>query len=297
MTLRRFCSLLLSLSVVSLAACGGGGGTKLVAIDQTNAEEVTSSALSASEFVMQMADFVDGLVDIIEIGDSGPFPCDSGEGTVTINDVAPQGVISAGDSVSIRFINCVVNLGGDDVTLNGLITFQITSASFPGGGAYDILLKATFSNFLLSAFGTTIRVNGGFNLRLETPDGNVFTTTTSGSSLEASIQVGATVIKNVVSSFTYTEVFDTITGDYSITGSGRVFDGSLGRSFDTEVTVPLEGTDPDDPDSGQLLSTGANNSSVLLFVLDNVNVELRVDEDGDGIVDVTIPTTWDALFG
>jgi hypothetical protein len=294
--LRTMRSLLVLAPALAFAACGGGGGSKLVAITQTNAQDVASSAYGAAQFVSELANFVDGLVDVIETGSPGTFPCPGGGTTdVAITDVAPAMQISAGDVVTMDFHDCIVDVLGQTFTVNGRLQFRITSATYPSADAYDILLDATFSNLALSAFGTTIYVGGGFTLELETPDGIVFTTVASGSSLQATFQTGTVAMKNSVSSFLYSEVYDDDTGDYTITGHGRVYDGAIGGSFDSEVTAPLEGTDPDNPDTGEFNSVGSGNSSVLLFVLDNANVELRVDTNGDGIVDYTIPLTWDEL--
>jgi len=281
----------------ALAACGGGGGTKFVSIDQNNAEDVASSAIGAAQFVADLADLVDGFVDVIEAG-SGSLPCPGGgTATVTVNDLPPLGEISPGDTASLRFVACTVEFEGEQFTINGELEIRITNATFPGVDAYDILLTATFKNLLLGGLGVTFTVNGAVNLHLETPDGVVFTTTASGSQIKASIQVGAIVANNYVSNFNYEQMYDDATGDYMFTGYGRVYDSGLGGWFDSEVQVPLEGTDPDDPDTGEYDNVGKSNSSVLVVALDNVNVELRVDVDGDGVVDFTIPTTWAALFG
>jgi len=288
---------LLLVPALALVACGGGGGTKLVAIDQNNAEDVASSALGAVEFVGNLASLIDDFVDVIEVG-SGTYPCPGGgTTTVTVKDVAPGGTISAGDTAAIRFIGCIVDFEGESFTLNGLVDLRVTSATYAGGPAYDILLTATFNNLMFSALGATFTVNGAFNVQLETPDGVVFTTVASGSTLKAAFQIGAAVVTNTVSNFRYQQVFDDATGDYSITGHGRVYDSTLGGAFDSEVLNPLEGTDPDHPDTGDFECVGLSNSSVHAIALDNVNVELQVDVDGDGVVDFTIPTTWAALFG
>jgi len=230
---------------LALVACGGGGGggTKLVAVDQNNAEDVAASSLGAAEFVGSLASLVDDFVDVIEAG-SGSYPCPGGgTTTVTVNDVAPGGTISSGDTASIRFIGCIVDFEGEAFTLNGLVDLRVTSATYAGGPAYDILLTATFNNLMFSALGATFTVNGALNVQLETPDGVVFTTVGSGSTLKAAFQLGAVTATNTVSTFRYQQVYDDATGDYSITGYGRVYDSSLGGSFDSEVLNPLEGTD------------------------------------------------------
>ncbi len=47
----------------------------------------------------------------------------------------------------------------------------------------------------------------------------------------------------------------------------------------------------DNPSSGQLLISDSS-SSVLVTVLDNMNVQLDIDLDLDGTIDETIVVTW-----
>ena len=50
----------------------------------------------------------------------------------------------------------------------------------------------------------------------------------------------------------------------------------------------------ENPSSGQLLISD-NSSSVLVTVLDNINVQLDIDVDLDGLIDRTIVVTWTEL--
>ena len=52
----------------------------------------------------------------------------------------------------------------------------------------------------------------------------------------------------------------------------------------------------DNPSAGQLLISDST-SSVLVTVLDNINVQLDVDIDLDGTIDRTIVVTWTELVG
>jgi hypothetical protein len=59
--------------------------------------------------------------------------------------------------------------------------------------------------------------------------------------------------------------------------------------YSTPVTFAGEGFDY--PSSGALLVEGEN-SSARLTAIDNVNVTIEVDSNGDGVIDDTINTTW-----
>lgn len=50
-----------------------------------------------------------------------------------------------------------------------------------------------------------------------------------------------------------------------------------------------------DPGFGELRVLGAGGTSVTIVPVDLFNVELLVDENGDGEVDTTIATEWAAL--
>ena len=65
-------------------------------------------------------------------------------------------------------------------------------------------------------------------------------------------------------------------------------------SFRYATPVTFEGFDNGYPHTGELLITG-DSSSARLIALDDVNVRIEIDGDGDGAVDDTIDTTWVAL--
>ena len=62
------------------------------------------------------------------------------------------------------------------------------------------------------------------------------------------------------------------------------------------LALRFEGTLPGHAERGQLQIDGANGSVLVLTILDSVNIQGDVDEDGDGVFDATFLTTWDALF-
>ena len=70
------------------------------------------------------------------------------------------------------------------------------------------------------------------------------------------------------------------------------FDGEV--TYETPVAFVALGDAY--PHVGELLVTGANNATVRLIAVDEVNVRIEADYDGNGTIDETIDTTWDALF-
>lgn len=79
--------------------------------------------------------------------------------------------------------------------------------------------------------------------------------------------------------------------------SGRFESLLLGGSVDYETTVTLQALGDDDPYAGEILVTGAGNSTVRILIVDSDNVRLEIDENGDGTVDEFVDTTWAELNG
>lgn len=77
--------------------------------------------------------------------------------------------------------------------------------------------------------------------------------------------------------------------------AGAVMTAQLGGSVQSETTTPFEGIGDGYPSSGVMVVTGAANSSETIIVVDSTKLTIEVDEDGDGVIDQTINTTWDAL--
>jgi len=49
------------------------------------------------------------------------------------------------------------------------------------------------------------------------------------------------------------------------------------------------------PYSGEILVTAADNSSMRMVAVNEFNVRLDLDFDGDGVIDQSIPTTYATL--
>jgi hypothetical protein len=79
---------------------------------------------------------------------------------------------------------------------------------------------------------------------------------------------------------------------------GALEDPTLGGTVLLTTEAPLTGLQVlRGPSAGLLTVQGTNGSTVSLQAIDFFNLELLVDEDGDGEIDVTIPAEWAALPG
>ena len=78
---------------------------------------------------------------------------------------------------------------------------------------------------------------------------------------------------------------------------GRLASSTLGGSVDYDTSLAIEAVDNGDPNVGEILVTGADDSTVRIVIVDDSSIRLEIDEDGDGTVDEFIDTNWDELNG
>lgn len=78
--------------------------------------------------------------------------------------------------------------------------------------------------------------------------------------------------------------------------AGAIDDATLGGRLTFATEQPLLGLQAlPDPSSGELVVQGGGGTSVTIVPLDFFTLELRVDDDGDGEVDVVVPAEWASL--
>ena len=82
---------------------------------------------------------------------------------------------------------------------------------------------------------------------------------------------------------------------YTLSASGTVNSTALSGSVTYTTTVTFQGAGGGYPFAGEMLLTGANGATIRLIALDETNVRIETDTDGDGVVDDTEDTTWDDI--
>ncbi|MGI9304064.1 MAG: hypothetical protein ACR2RB_15385 [Gammaproteobacteria bacterium] len=309
---------------VALGACGGSGGDTSaptlppLQITSSNAKTVSGGVFGTSGAVGGLGDSSRGIATqsaggggsslaglservllqafreqqslTISIVVTRDVPCESGSITLRANDADNNGELSTGDTADATFNQCAN--GGE--TLSG--SLSISDVVVTGDAASQVApwgLAATFAfnNLVLTQAGEESSINGSFSFSVDTPDN-----TSSNTSIRAnSITVTDSGFTETLSNFDLTAGVDTSTLAYSTefdgTFSSQRVDGSV--TFDTTQT--FRGVGEGFPSEGELLITGANESSVRLIAIDSVNVRLEVDENGDGAVDQAIDTAWEEL--
>lgn len=328
-------SVTLGIIVCGLAACGGGGGGGSIpgtvstvypalALTAANAEAVAGEVAALGSDTVGTGDVGTGIITSVVVEkESRPALMDvarwsldklhtlqnrlstsitgviidtteacTGGGTVTVtgDDVPPLGVVSTGDSFTISFNSCV-ELG---ITLSG--SLAITNFTLNGDPSVDIAWNMqatfTFTALTISEGLDSLRIDGGMNYSIATSDSDDFVVSISGANLAYREGGHTTTLR----SFTFDYLEELSSGLYSLEYAGTADIGSLTGRVMFTTTLPVTGDLANDwPDTGVVLITGANNSSVTMTILGADAVQLGVDANGDGATDQTIDTTWTAL--
>ncbi len=323
-----FCGTLL---VLTLGACGGGGsgGTTAapsppVAAAVSNSANAQTVAARSADVALQSGSF-DGFIGLtgLTVTSTGgvsklrvvqkasptiksavsnnvisqvPFgpvtePC-AVSGSMTISgDIANPDTLTAGDFFNVDWNNCD---DGQGQVIDGLIVYSITSYEVDatiGGSLLGITL--TLTAFQVTAGADFYSADGDVSFTLDSRTPPISVATMSGSTFTISSNGSTETLSNF--STTVTENAGMFPSSYTIDAMGTItsteFDGSV--TYDTVVLFQSIGEAY--PYAGELLVTGANNATLRLIALDEVNVRIEADYDGDGAVDETIDTTWDAL--
>ena len=275
--------------------CGSDGETFApVTITSANAELVAQQGVGAVATLTQMSAMVESYSDVFDNPSPQLIPCDTGNANVVINDTGTPG-LSTGDSASFTFNACVLDSGGIPVTMNGTLAFEATDVTGAPPGPFSYALTCSFNSFSIHVLGVTVIVNGGFVLELSSDDGDTFQSVVRGTYYSVYAQAGQQAFSGTLSNFRLERNFTESTGAYLVDLQATVAGSQIGGEATFETTVPFTGTDPDDPDAGTMVVTGAEGTTATLVALNNVDVQILLDLDGDGTTDATINTTWDVL--
>jgi hypothetical protein len=288
---------LIAIICLSPLACSSGSDPLgPLTISAQNAEMVAGQSAGAGDMLEGMSGLVDNMAELLDNPSAQVVFCDSGNVDLNITDVAPVDQLSTGDMAEIDFRGCVIDLGdGLTMTLDGMLKIEAILVSGDASGPHDVQMKADFTNLSVMLGGASVSIDGGFDLESSSPDGVTVTQVIRGDYFRAFASGGGQVYSGTIRDFRYERTFDNSTGAYSLSASATVSGSQLGGIVTYTTTTPFTGTDPDDPDAGEIVYTGAKGATVTVIALDNVNVEIHVDFDADQSTDLTINTTWDAL--
>lgn len=212
------------------------------------------------------------------------FAC-TGGGTRTesVDDADGNEATSAGDTLTLTFVNCIE----EGSTANGALSFRFTLVSDASIGA-----RATFSNFVLNDGTDVIGANGGFDLTVTENPGVSEVYEIAGDSLTSSLNGD----EHTLTGFTGSAATDFALGTVTYTFKGGVSDSSNGIAVNAETVNAFVARVVDDyPASGTLRSTGAGKSQALLEALSATLVRISADPEGDGSFTAPVEWSWSAL--
>lgn len=307
-----------------IAACGGSGepfgstGTTtptfaITSANATTAARVSWEATVASRQLANLGEVLGispaapggsskatptgasgGLVfDILQKVPLGPdvFPCGNGAGTVTISgDIADPLTLTAGDTFAVVYAFCDEGFG--KVT-DGTVEFTVND--FSGDfllGEYLLSMRAVITNLQVATGTDTVTSNGDVTLALDTMSARSVQASLFGTSLQIDTNSGSASLTNYSSD----QTLDTSVSPspYTMNVAGTLDSTRLAGVVSYSTPVTFAGFGVDFPQTGQLLVQGTE-SSVRLVAVDDVNVRIEIDLNGDGVADETIDTTWAEL--
>ena len=318
MLIHRVSVFIVSAAFMVLASCGGGSygtsppapppppapSTASLPITAANAQDITVSVLEAVTSTVDIVDIVDviGLpiasttnqrfakalaADII----AETIACDTGEVTTTWNDADNNLAISTGDTFDILFDMCFI--AEQELTLDG--TSSLSNMVVTGDPFFQIVpwgLATTYGFDNLSATDSvdTVIIDGTLDLVTSSDDNVVVDFSIATDSLTVQLS-GAS---ETLSDYMLIDTLDLNALTEVISTSGIYTSTELEGSVTFETLEDFIVMGDDNPSSGILLISDSS-SSVLLTVLDNINVQLDIDLDLDGMIDETMVVTWDEL--
>ena len=316
--------------VLLLAACGdsspfthqgapnsGQPPGDLLAITASNAGTVTALAYTAGAFSLSsvgIADSVGGSLGsgvplkpvantaargrLPELIVSAPFgPLVQGctvSGTVSISgDLADPSVLTPGDSVTLEFDNCN---DGSGETLNG--RFEAGIDQFTPGAVtpenYVLGASVVLVNLQLDTAAASTVSNGDVGVIVDYSTPGEAAASAGGNALTVDGGGRSDTLSNYSSSERIVLADGTL--NFTLELRGTLASTTLDAPISFTTPVPFTGAVGERPSAGELLISG-NNSSVRLVALNATDVRLDVDNNGDGQIDISIESSWDALLG
>lgn len=300
--------------LTTLASCGGSGGggidpapppnAVVLPVTADNAQDITETVLEAITSSVDLIDIVDVIgLPVISIANPGIAKsafrdiitqitaCDTGQITTIWDDADNNLQLSTGDTFDTEFDMCFfqdpgITIDGDSTIDNVVVTGDPANQLAPWG----FVATFGFVNLMATDASGTVTINGDLDVDISSDD-NVIENASIGS---ASLTANVNGDSETLSDFLITQVIDlnALTRIISISGTftSDILEGSV--TFATLEDFMVMGED--NPSSGQLLINDSS-SSVLVTVLDNMNVQLDIDLDLDGTIDETIVVTWSEL--
>jgi len=224
--------------------------------------------------------------------------CCAGGGSVTVwGEFANLDTLSVGDIININASKCD---DGYDQAVNGLLDglLQMTIVRFAGdiySSEFLLGVELLFSNLMVTEKnGDSIALNGGISATLDMRTPAMAKINVFGESFTiSSSAMGKTHARNF--HYSYTEDASGFPVVSTHNGKGTVASSEFVGTVSYDTPINFEGSEEKYPHTGELRVTGANNASLRLITLDDINIQIDADYNGDNIVDETFNLTWREL--
>jgi len=322
--------LLIIAAGMAVAACGGGGGdggtnanatvsAATASITTSNAATVAGSTADAALFSAEFDELANlgllgspGGVAVVQSGAGssvtlakqtaslqatsvGPVtencPMD---GTMTISaTIENPETLTTGDTFSLSYTACDF---GEGMVANGGITFMVTS--FQGdlvGSDFSLGFSLQIDNLSMIETGDDVMFDGDFSMSMATSSTGT-TVTLSGDSLSLTSGIDTYVLSEF--STTSTVDLSMFPASFTLESSGYLMSSEFDGEVHFSTSTALQGSGEGNPFDGEFVVTGAGEATVTVIPMDEQNVRLELDLDGDGAVDAdgTVDMTWQELL-
>ena len=176
-----------------------------------------------------------------------------------------------------------------------LTNLVVTGDPFNQIAPWGLALTIDFYGVFVTDSTGGALISGRLDLDLTSED-NV---TVDLSIATASVSLSATgalpfYLDETLSDYALAQTLDLNALTQVVNTSGNFASASLEGAVTFETLQDFVIMVDDNPSAGQLLISDSS-SSVLVTVLDNINVQLDIDVDLDGLIDRTIVVTWTEL--
>jgi hypothetical protein len=299
-------------SLAFLHGCGGGStdvdpvvvplplAPVQITLDAANYQDSARKALEWSDAAFSFAKLGADMADrLMRTSAALPpiFRCAvSGTASITLTDRNRNGLLNAGDTLSLFMEQCVT----DFVGVTGVVRVEVTSAEPLGDGrAYQLLVTVANLSMTSSSYvdvpPTDVNLTASLDFSYTTDfDHYVLTFGEFRQTLAGQTQS----VSNLV--IDYLQRYDTRSYDYLLQGTL----GSLGNNGEFRVATPMSftGTIGSYPIAGRLGLSGAANSTARVSeegaaASNSAAVLVSVDANGDGVAESEIPQLdWTQLL-
>jgi hypothetical protein len=220
---------------------------------------------------------------------SESIACDvSGSIVVSFNDANGNEEVDAGDSLSMRFNECVTSEG----RLNG--SFDALFNRVADGSVFSIDTSMRLQDFSVVAGSASAKATGDMRLKLEDRSDRTIVEV-SGNDMKSSTTLAG--VTNVLALSNYAS---TLVDTFSV--DSQTFQGvmSLGSFDNQRVSVSTTQTwlmqsGASYPYTGQKVITGNAGSTLRLTALSSTRVLLELDANGDGVYEKSETRLWSSL--